>query len=359
MGQDATYTPPTLPVHIPVNLEPVSGAPLDGEIIKVQDAIQMYQELRRIPSTFDVHVNMELSQHLFDLQMARHMRRAGESQPSPTAQATASLGSHDRIADPALNTTQELVTATNNAGTGENVAGVYHDQTLQSVPSIVHEMMKHSNQLAERFNQVLDQLTRLVERPHQPSERSDRLTERFNQLLERFNQLVEQSNQPAHRANELAEQSNELADRANQLAGQLNQSSERTNQLAEQAIKSVENLGGLLKNINRVLVGIQHATVRNHTNNTNNAVETLVNEKGETAGVMYKEFKNGVKYYLELYKDKPDDRIPVVIDAKWHHYCIPDDWLGDFLHFFGIGDGLCSDATTSILLPDKEDAARR
>ncbi|KAG8684876.1 hypothetical protein FRC11_011479, partial [Ceratobasidium sp. 423] len=81
-------------------------------------------------------------------------------------------------------------------------------------------------------------------------------------LFERFNQLVEQSTQPANRANELAERSNELADRANQLAEQLNRSSERSNELAEQASKGVEKLGDLMKNINRVLMGIQHAIVR-------------------------------------------------------------------------------------------------
>ncbi|KDN46430.1 hypothetical protein RSAG8_04374, partial [Rhizoctonia solani AG-8 WAC10335] len=76
-GQDATYTPPVLPTHISVNLEPISGAPTDDEIIKVQEAFQNYQELRRSPSMFDVHVNMELSQHLFDIQTARYMRGAG------------------------------------------------------------------------------------------------------------------------------------------------------------------------------------------------------------------------------------------------------------------------------------------
>ncbi|CAE6416678.1 unnamed protein product [Rhizoctonia solani] len=340
--KDAIYTPPTLPSHIPVDLKAVSGAPSDDEMTKVQDAIQTYQELRRIPSMFDAHINMELSQHLFDLQMARHMRIAGESLPSLAAQTTAGLESHDRIAEPARNTAQELVTATNNAGTGGNAAGAHLDQTLQPVPSIVHEMVEQSSQLTERFNQVLERLTQLAERSHQPTERSDRLTERFNLLFERFNQLVEQSNQPAHRANELAERSNELADR-----------------LMEQLNKPVEKIGDLLKNINGVLVGIQHAIVRNHKANTLNAVESLVNEKGETLIGMHKKFQNDVKYFLELYKDETDDRVPIVIDSGWHHYCVPNEWLGDFLHLYGIGDGLCIDATSTILLPHKETEARR
>ncbi|KAG8694398.1 hypothetical protein FRC11_002218 [Ceratobasidium sp. 423] len=68
---DATYTPPALPSHIPIHLDPVSGAPSDEEIMKAQDALQTYQEFRRIPSMFDARINMDLSQHLFDIQMGK------------------------------------------------------------------------------------------------------------------------------------------------------------------------------------------------------------------------------------------------------------------------------------------------
>ncbi|KAH7335838.1 hypothetical protein B0J17DRAFT_719482 [Rhizoctonia solani] len=289
---------PALPPHILVGLEPVSGAPSDEEITKVQDAIQTYQELRRIPSMFDAHVNMELSQHLFDLQMARHMRTAGEHQPIPISQETARSETHAQVGGRAPNTTEELATTTNNAGTGANSAGT--DQTPQSASGIdIRELIERSNQLAERFNE-------LVERYNQPTDQQNSLAreiaERFNQVLERFTRLVEQSQQPeersdilAERFNQLAEQSNqsaqkanELADKANQLAEQLNRSSERSDQLMEQAKKPMEKQSELLRNINRVLVGIQHAIVRNHKGNTVNAVDCLVNEKGDVPGLMNK-----------------------------------------------------------------------
>ncbi|CUA69493.1 hypothetical protein RSOLAG22IIIB_08501 [Rhizoctonia solani] len=270
---DATYTPPVLPAHISINLEPVSGAPSDDQLTRVQDAIQTYQELRRIPSMFDAHINMELSQHFFDLQMARHMRVAAESQSSPISQTI--TGPRDPA--PTLKSTSETTEvptiATNNAGTGGNASVTY--LTTQPASDInVGDLIQRSNQLSERSNSywsapinywnkaVFERLAGLTEQFHQPVEQSDRITERFSQLLERFNQLLEQSNQPAHEANKLAERSNELANRANELAEKLNQSHEQSNQLAKQANKPFENLGELLGNINRVLVGIQHAIVR-------------------------------------------------------------------------------------------------
>ncbi|EUC58364.1 laminin domain protein, putative, partial [Rhizoctonia solani AG-3 Rhs1AP] len=66
---DATYTPPELPAHVSVILEPVSGAPSDDEMTRVQEALRFYQQFGHAPSMFDAHVNMELSQHLFNLQM--------------------------------------------------------------------------------------------------------------------------------------------------------------------------------------------------------------------------------------------------------------------------------------------------
>ncbi|CAE6416776.1 unnamed protein product [Rhizoctonia solani] len=361
---DATYTPPALPAQISVHLEPVCGSPSDDEIMKVQDAVQAYQGLRRYPPMFDAHVNMELSQHLFDVQMARHMRVAGETPSTPMPQLTESPEYPAQAAKRNFNIAEESTNATNNTGTGASAAGV--DQTPQLPPSIdVGQLMERSNQLAERFNQLLERTNELMDRCNQPSdpsntvaerfnqvferftqyveqarqppEPSDRLTERFNQLFERFNQLVEQSTQPAHRANELAERSNELADKANQLTEKLNRASERSNVLAEQASKSVEKLGDLMKNINRVLMGIQHAIVRNHKGNTLYAVDCLVNEKGQTPkeeightfGWKHDNTPSETKYHL-----------PVRISGNCHTSRLNEYWLGPYLCFYGIGEGI-------------------
>ncbi|KAG8689390.1 hypothetical protein FRC11_002837 [Ceratobasidium sp. 423] len=380
--QNATYTPPELPAHISVKLEPVSGAPSDEEIMRAQEALRSCQQFSHVPSMFDTHVNMELSQHLFDLQMARYMRLAGENPSNPLPQPTERTEIPVRAVERSLNTAEQLSDATNNAGTGAITAPPpvsgpdvrelidrsnqlaerfnvllersnelvercnqpthqpdsqasderfnqvlerltqleqSHRQTEQSdrlterfnqlferfnqlieqasLPTQrSNELAERSNQLAarasqlaeqlnqlsdERFNQLLQRLTR-VEQSHRQTEQSDRLTGRFNQLFERFNQLVGQACLPAQRANELAEQSNQLAARANQLAELLIQSSERSNTLSEQGNRSWRRLEVVMGNVNKVLMRIQHAIVRNHRGNTISALDCLVNEKGET-----------------------------------------------------------------------------
>ncbi|CAE6518573.1 unnamed protein product [Rhizoctonia solani] len=268
-GQDATYTPPVLPTHIPINLKPISGAPTDDEIIKAQEVFQTYQELRRVPSMFDAHVNMELSQHLFDIQMARYMRVAGERPPSPVPQAIPRPEHPAQLAGTSA-ATEEVISTTNNAGTGAEAARAC--QVPRSTPGIdMHELMERSNHLAERFNQLLEQSNEIAEQRNQPTDQSSShpFAERFNQVLERLTQLFEQSHQPAARTDQLTERFNQLFERFNQLAEQsyqpaqrANELAEKSNQFAEQAIKPVEKLGDLVGNINRVLVGIQHAIVR-------------------------------------------------------------------------------------------------
>ncbi|CAE6416723.1 unnamed protein product [Rhizoctonia solani] len=373
---DATYTPPAMPTHLIVNLGPIHGAPSDEEIMKVQDAFQTYQEFRRVPSMFDAHVNMELSQHLFDIQMARYMRLAGESPLNTLPQATASVDnpSHNpaRNVERIPNRTHEEVTPTNNAGTGANTVEIQQTPDL-ALGLDTRELMGQSNQLAERFkqllersnelmerwtrpedshsqtiaerfNQVLERLTQLVEQSYQPAERSDRLTERFNELFERFNRLTEHLNQPAQRAE--------------QLTAQLNRSSERSNQLSEQANKTWERLGDVLGNINRVLVGVQHAIVRNHRGNKISALDCLVNEKGGTPATS--DIMQGFNFMF-LSKDSADDpknRLPVMIDGETQDAYIPDLFLGNFIQFYGINNGVCTDATSVNVKDGFEGLAR-
>ncbi|CAE6483215.1 unnamed protein product [Rhizoctonia solani] len=314
---DATYTPPALPTHTSVKLESVSGAPTDEEMLKVQDAVRAYQHFEHVPSMFDQRVSMELSQHLFDLQM-------GETRPISVSEHSAEPVRPAPAIDQNMVILEDTFAGMNNAGRGANAP-----IALQPAPVIdTHELLERSNQLSERFNQVLERFAQAIERIHEPSLHSDQLSERFNQLLERlnllteqsnqlaqqsaarsaqpfeepsqsvdkFNRLIEQSSQYAGRFGQLFEQlnglisqlvhplqrSNELSARANELAEQLNQLSERSNTLLEEAHKPVDRLEDVMKNINRVLVGIQHAIVRNCKDNKASAADCLVNEKGET-----------------------------------------------------------------------------
>ncbi|CUA69492.1 hypothetical protein RSOLAG22IIIB_08500 [Rhizoctonia solani] len=221
---DATYTPPKLPAHVSIKLEPVSGAPSDDEMMKAQEVPSFYRQFSHAPSMFDVHVNMELSQHLFNLQMARYMRHAGESQPGPAPQSTTRPECPVRAVDQ-MHSVAGLANSTNNAGTGAQAIGACQSQSPPCVE--MREMMDRSNQLTERFNWLLECSNESAERYMQStyeaisqtsSERLDhllkRLTlveqsaeqpnpfiERFNQLFERLNRLVEQSNQSAQKAN--------------------------------------------------------------------------------------------------------------------------------------------------------------
>ncbi|KAF8697216.1 hypothetical protein RHS03_07790, partial [Rhizoctonia solani] len=355
---DATYSPPDLPDHLSAKLESVSGSPTNKQMIKVQDVLLTYQEMRRFPTMFDAHVNMELSQHLFDLQMARHMRMAGErvstwgSEATPKPPVTLPNTPHTS------SKTEETVT-TNNIGRGADDIEAHY--TIHSVTvTETSDLIERSNKLAERFNQLLERSNELLEGRNRSTDNSstpnsaqqfnqilERLTqivehfqkpaEQFNQLFERLNQLVELPKQPAQRANELGEQSNNIAVRANQLIEQLNQSFVHSNQLSEKANKSLESFAGLLQNINGVLVGIQHAIVRSHKGNTIAAINCLVNDKGQKPGIMDQTYRttmeapsNSSEYY----------NIPVIIGGVSQVINLPGYWLGDFLRFYSLGDNL-------------------
>ncbi|CAE6416753.1 unnamed protein product [Rhizoctonia solani] len=365
---DATYTPPTLPAHISVKLELISGAPTDEEMTRAQDALRSYQQFNHAPSMFDAHTNMELSQHLFDLQMARYMRRAGEIQPSLEPPAIAKPENLVQSMRPSFDITEDTVT-TNNLGTGGNATGVSHTSHLASVD--VRELMERSNQLAERFNQLLERSNELVERYGQPSEQPNSLAERFDQVLERLthfvertresdeqsksDQLAERFNQLLERFNQLAEQSSQSANRSNELADQSNELIRKANQLAEQATKPIERTADLLKNINKVLVGIQHAIVRNHKGNTLYAVDCLVNEAGQTP-------KEGLgrrfSWKFELTSRTDDNRLPVRIEGAPQVSFMYNLWLGRYLRFYGIGETLRDNAASTTLKAGKEQEAR-
>ncbi|KDN46913.1 hypothetical protein RSAG8_03990, partial [Rhizoctonia solani AG-8 WAC10335] len=321
---DSTYTPPTMPSHISVRLEPILGAPSDEEVMKVQDVLQTYQEFRRIPSMFDARINMELSQHLFDIQMG--------SRPT-TADQTPNLIPGTGVPEPSE--------GSNQLAERFGVPLEHSNEPIERQPA----NQSDSNCLAERFNQVLERLTQLLEQTHRPEDQSHQPTERFNQLFERLDQLIEQSNQYAQKANELTESSNEIA--------------KRTNELGEQANKPLERLGDELKNVNRVLVAIQHAIVRNHKGNTVNAIDCLVNEKGETPGVSEATSGRSFSFLSNFYSHHSDYKLPVVVDGTAQEFYMPVGWLEAFLRFYGITDGLCKDEFGLELLPGKEGEARK
>ncbi|EUC58377.1 hypothetical protein RSOL_250110 [Rhizoctonia solani AG-3 Rhs1AP] len=218
---NTTYTPPALPAHVLVNLEPISGSPSNEEIIKVQNAIRSYQQFSNVPSLFNPEVHMDLSQHLFDIQMASYMQRASQTPFSRVAHDTA--GPLGAGVTETANTIGQVAADTNNAGYGDDVVETYQ----ASQPGDLYDTMERANRLVEHANLLMG---------------------RSNQLVARSNQLIEQSNTPS--------------DQSKQLTARLGQLLERSNEIAEQSNRPVERVGEALGCINRVLVDIQHAVAQ-------------------------------------------------------------------------------------------------
>ncbi|CAE7207567.1 unnamed protein product [Rhizoctonia solani] len=76
LPNDVVYDPPTLPAYIPVNLNPVIGPPSNKEVASVHTALRISESFANFPSIFDPDLHVQLSQHLFDIQLARHVQRS-------------------------------------------------------------------------------------------------------------------------------------------------------------------------------------------------------------------------------------------------------------------------------------------
>ncbi|EUC58430.1 hypothetical protein RSOL_251940 [Rhizoctonia solani AG-3 Rhs1AP] len=89
-----TYTPPPIPSHIPISLEPVVGAPSDEELDAAHSAVRTLENLANSPF-FDSGLNIKLSQHVFNIQFARYIHDSNQGQftrpepPRPPPQTSA------------------------------------------------------------------------------------------------------------------------------------------------------------------------------------------------------------------------------------------------------------------------------
>ncbi|CAE6431817.1 unnamed protein product [Rhizoctonia solani] len=81
-----TYTPPSVPSHIPISLEPVVGVSSDEELESAHGAARTLENLANSPF-FDSAFSAKLSQHLFNIQFGCKSRKfysetTGPSTPS-------------------------------------------------------------------------------------------------------------------------------------------------------------------------------------------------------------------------------------------------------------------------------------
>ncbi|CAE7108028.1 unnamed protein product [Rhizoctonia solani] len=333
--ENTTYTPPALPAHLSVQLEPISGVPSDEEItgcnsilptVRKWYATARYQKFRMlkypllVSSIFDPSVNMELSQYLFDIQMARYQQRAKQSR-------LVSVLPDGSIAIPAkiAQQTDDSIEQDREVQTED---GVGFSQSIQMVPNPeIRDAIERSNQLADRANQLVEQTNLLIERS--------------NQIAERANQLSERSSQPV-------EQSSSLLERFTELFGRLNGHFEHSNRLAEISTKPVEKLEEALRDISRVLARIQHAIVRNHTGNTVKAADCLTNEKGYTPGGVEAGY-GYFDYTSKKFTGQAGCQLPVMVNGTCHDLPLNDVWLGIFLRFYGVGENYFESKTSNKL----------
>ncbi|KAG8710138.1 hypothetical protein FRC11_004804, partial [Ceratobasidium sp. 423] len=231
----------------------------------------------------------------------RYTQQARQSPVSLRFQGTSSSDLTDTVKR-SVDVIEESHTATNNAGTGaDDIETICRTQGIPE--ATIRDAMERSNRLAEQANRIAERSNRMIEQLKQFIEQPNKVAERFNELFERLNQHFEQSNKHC----------------------------ERSNYLTEELAKPVVKIGELLRNINKVLVKIQHAIIRNHKGNTIGALDCLVNEKGDT----------------------------IVSDsAMAGDLHVEDISLPQFLRFYGIDDGLCGQECTSELNEGKEIWAR-
>ncbi|QRW24061.1 hypothetical protein RhiXN_10385 [Rhizoctonia solani] len=312
--ENTTYTPPVLPVHVPVQLEPVIGAPSEEEIIKVQSAIRSYNQFSSIQSMFDPRTDMELSQHLFDIQMGKQNDVPNEASVKKPKQSIVQV---------------EENAHTNNIGSGANVI------ELNRSTHVVHDSGFRVEDVIERSNQLVEQTNQLVER-------SNQITQVSNRLLERYSQATEWPDKTPEKHNEVLER--------------LNGHLEKANQVAVESTKPTERLGDILETINKVLVGIQHAIVRNGKGNSRFALDSLINEKGDTL------CKNtgGAWSFRNLFRHAGHNEpsIPIFVNGVMEEFSLPERILGSVLCYHGLGGDLCETGSEVKLKPGTADMAR-
>ncbi|QRW24053.1 hypothetical protein RhiXN_10377 [Rhizoctonia solani] len=323
LPEHTTYTPPTLPAHINVHLEPITGIPSGEEVVKVQEAIRLYQQFSNVPSMFNPYVNVELSQHLFDIQMARYTQHARQKNTMQCESPSSNT------AKPATNLDEVSSLTTNNAGTGADST-----QSLESVQKIQGSIIQYA-----------------IEKSNQLSEEANKLMERANILIERSNELMERSSsRPAEQPCPDSAKFSEIFERMN---GHL----EHSNNLAGGLAKPIETMGDTLQTINRVLVRIQHAIVRSHKDNTTSAFDCLVNERGEVPALSPVTDRSS---FTHASKDLPISvkSIDPIISGVNREFRIENQWLGKYLRFYGIAEEVFEDDIGTRLKEGQDHIAR-
>ncbi|CAE6411800.1 unnamed protein product [Rhizoctonia solani] len=162
--RDNTYTPPSLPTHIPIALEPVTGSPSNEQLKAAQNAMRIV-ESRGSGPLFDPELNMHLSQHSFNLQFARYIQDSTlgrfASKPDELRQSQSAV--HPRSEEPRNVRSEPVqdpdrVNPTQRLGSEQDSGGPHASAEitqLRETATNIKELMSESKGILENINRVL------------------------------------------------------------------------------------------------------------------------------------------------------------------------------------------------------------
>ncbi|CAE6438750.1 unnamed protein product, partial [Rhizoctonia solani] len=142
---DVIYDPPTLPAYIPIELKPVTGPPSNEEIGFVHTALRISESFVNVPSIFDPDIHVQLSQHLFDIQLARHIQRSitRRSAPVPSAPINQSVPHEDSTETGSTNVPETHTSPI--ATSGQVIESTETQHPPPERPNPPHEITSHPN----------------------------------------------------------------------------------------------------------------------------------------------------------------------------------------------------------------------
>ncbi|KAG8686302.1 hypothetical protein FRC11_009172 [Ceratobasidium sp. 423] len=170
VAQDMVYDPPALPNYIHAELKPVNGPPSNEEVASVHTALrisesfangvflQVSQPHRRltphingiyprrppVPSIFDPDVHVQLSQHLFDIQFARHVQRSVVKQFAPVLAAPQNPTLPDNVD---ANSNREVHNPPQKAAGSTGIQHAALEEPNSSNPPTNHQNPNETNEL--------------------------------------------------------------------------------------------------------------------------------------------------------------------------------------------------------------------
>ncbi|KEP45471.1 hypothetical protein V565_270130 [Rhizoctonia solani 123E] len=169
LPNEAVYDPPNLPSYVPVELKSVTGPPSNKESSSVHTALRILESFANVPSIFDPDAHAELSQHLFDIQLARHVQRSVMKQfksTPPTSKPSASHEAKDASDCPGRHETPETPSLETTGSTKPHPLVVEEPNPPEEVPSRSKSGeigdLSRTNELIVELKESLKIMTRIL-----------------------------------------------------------------------------------------------------------------------------------------------------------------------------------------------------